>query len=186
MDQRTKEREVVRRLGDSVHASAEQASALYEHDRPYRREDLHQLLDTKCLKSAQIIAELFFRAAQLRDEQYLRVLLDALLDAWEARHKRLIFNRYAAQLKAIGLGISADEFSRRQQRMNEIMDFLAMEILCIAFERVMSREGGADFGGGATAVYLVNMVPELRAQCPIEEDLCDVDYEEGNDQERQQ
>ncbi|NVD75034.1 hypothetical protein HUX88_31635 [Duganella sp. BJB1802] len=180
MDKNTKEIEVVRLLADSVHESAELASALYEQDRLYRREDLHQVLDAKRLESAQIIAELFLKAAQLRDAQHLRALLDALFDAWEARRKR----RQLARPGAAALGISGAEFFRRQQRMTELVGFLAMEILAVAFILALSKRGGGDDGGG-TAAYLVKTVPELRPPCPIQEDQGDVDQEQEYDQEGQ-
>lgn len=184
MDKKAKELKLVRLLADSVHATAEMVGALYEQDRPYRREDLRQCLDAKHLEAAQIIAELFLNAAQLRDGEHLRALFDSLFDAWEVRHQRRQFSKLPAQLKAIGLGISGDEFFRRRERMDKIVAFLVMEILCIAFELVMFRKGGSDFGSGATAAYLVNTVPELRAPCPIEEDLSDdVDQEENFNQE---
>lgn len=180
MEKKAKEIEAVRALGEGVHESAELASALYEQDRLYRREDLHQVLDAKRLESAQVIAELFLKAAQLRDGQHLRALLKALFDSWEARRKR----RQSARLGAAALGISGAEFFRRQQRMTEVVGFLVMEILCIAFELAM-RKGGADLGGGAAAGYLVKTLPELRPPCPIEEDQGDVDQEQEYDQEGQ-
>jgi len=181
MDKKAKEIEVVRLLADSVHESAELASALYEQDRLYRREDLHQVLDAKRLESAQIIAELFLKAAQLRDGQHLRALLDALFDAGEARRKR----RQLARPGAAALGISGADYFRRVRRMNDVVGFLVMEIMAIAFVLAMSK-GGADFGGGATAVYLVKTLPELRPPCPIEEDQGDVDQVHEYDQEGQQ
>lgn len=180
MDKKAKDIEVVRLLADSVHESAELASALYEQDRLYRREDLHQVIDAKRLESAQIIAELFLKAAQLRDGQHLRALLDALFDAWEARRKR----RQLARPGAAALGISGAEYFRRVQRSTELVGFLVMEIMAIAFVLAMSK-GGADFGGGGTAAYLVKTLPELLPPCPIEEDQGDVDQVQEYDQEGQ-
>jgi hypothetical protein len=181
MDKKAKDIEVVRLLADSVHESAERASTYYEQDQIYRREDLYQVIDAKRLESAQIIAELFLKAAQQRDAQHLRALLDALFEAWEKRRKRRRTTKHPL-LAAAGLGISSAEFFRRQERMNKVVGFLVMEIMAIAFVMAMNKDG-ADFGGGATAAYLVQMVPELRPPCPLQEDQGDVDQEKDYDQE---
>jgi hypothetical protein len=181
MDKKAKDIEVVRLLADSVHESAERASTYYEQDQLYRREDLHQVIDAKRLESAQIIAELFLQAAQQRDALHLRALLDALFEAWEERRKRRRTTKHPL-LAAAGLGISGAEFFRRQQRMNELVGFLAMEILAVAFILAMNKGGGGG-DGGATAAYLVKTLPELRPPCPIQEHQGDVDQEEDYDQE---
>lgn len=180
MENRTEQIELVRLHAESVHESAEMASALYERDRLYHREDLYHVIDAKHLESAQIIAELFLRAAAMRDALHLRALFEALAEAWETRSKR----RQLARPNADALGISSSEFYRRQQRMTELVGFLAMEILAMAFILVLGKDSGED--GGSTVAYLIKSVPELKPQtCPIAEDLPDVDQHEDYDQEGQ-
>ena len=172
-----KEIQVVRLLGERVHESAELASALYERDRLYRREDLYQLIDANRLVAAQTIAELFLHAAQRRDSRRLRALLDALLDAWEARRKRRALTVPPANAHGVGT-----DYFRRQQRMVAMLGFLAMEIMCLAFELVLRKRSG-DFGGGGTAAYVLQVLPELRVPCPIDEDLDDLDQGHECDEE---
>lgn len=89
-----------------------------------------------------------------------------------------------ARLSAARLGIDGTDFFQRQKRMTELVGFLAMEILAVAFILAI-RKGGDDAGGSATT-YLISMVPELRPPCPIQEDQGDVDQEEDYDQESYQ
>lgn len=178
MDKKERDLAVVALMADHVHESAELASELYEEDRLYRREDLYQVLDAKRLESAQIIASLFLKAAQLRDGQHLRALRDALFASWGGRRKRWQLARPAA-----ALGASGAEFFRRQQRMTELVGFLALEIMAVAFILALSKGDGGDDGGG-TAAYLVETLPELRPPCPIAQYEGDVDQEDEYEGQR--
>jgi hypothetical protein len=160
MEYHEKEIEVARRHAVCVHETAELASIQYEQDRLYRREDLYQVLDAKRIASAQIIAELFLKAARQRDSKHLRALVDALFEAWEYRR---IQRQLRARLGAARLGINGTDFFQRQQRMTELVGFLAMEILAVAF--ILAIRKGGDDAGGSTATYLISMVPELRPPC---------------------
>ena len=178
MGYHAKEIEVARRHAECVHETAELASTQYEQDRLYRREDLYQVLDAKRIASAQIIAELFLKAARQRDAKHLRALVDALIEAWEYRRRQ---RQLRTRLGAVRLGINGADFFKRQQRMTELVGFLAMEILAVAF--ILAIRKGGDDAGDSTTTYLIAMVPELRPPCPIQEDQGDVDQEEDYDQE---
>ena len=183
MDKNERETAIIELMADHVHETAELASTLYEQDRPYRREDLQEVVGAKELEAARIIAKIFIKAARLRDAQRLTALFELLWDRWEARREQRALSRSDAW-EAGALGVSGAEFFRREKRYIELVSFLCMEIMAVAFILELGGQDGGD-DGGSTATYLVQMLPELRPPCPIAQYEGDDDQVNEEEQEGQ-